>query len=93
VATVLIKRVGASGTTEQLVARGAELEMKDAEFRATPLFWAVHGYGPNGPEKKDQVGAARVLLAAGANARTSNKEGRSASEMAEAARRETCTSC
>ncbi len=75
--------VGASATTEQLVARGAELEVKDAEFGATPLFWAVHGYGPDGPEKKDQVGAARVLLAAGANVQTSNKEGRSALEMAE----------
>ena len=75
--------VGASGTVEQLVARGAELEAKDSEFGATPLLWAVHGYGPNGPEKKDQVGAARVLLAAGANARTSNKEGCSALEMAE----------
>jgi ankyrin repeat protein len=75
--------VGVSRTVEQLVARGAKLEEKDSEFGATPLFWAVHGYGPNGPEKKDQVGAARILLAAGANARTSNKEGCSALEMAE----------
>ena len=57
--------------------------MKDAEFGATPLFWAVHGYGPNGPEKRDQVGAARVLLAAGANARTSNKEVAPRLELAE----------
>jgi uncharacterized protein len=75
--------VGASSTVEQLVARGAELEVKDAEFGATPLFWAVHGYGPNGAEKKDQVGAARILLAAGASARTSNKEGLSALELAD----------
>ena len=78
--------VGASRTVEQLVARGVEMEVKDSEFGATPLFWAVHGYGPNGPDKKDQVGAARILLAAGANVRTSNKEGCSALEMAE-----TCT--
>jgi uncharacterized protein len=75
--------VGASRTVEQLVARGAELEAKDSEFGATPLFWAVHGYSPNGPDKKDQVGAARILLAAGANARTSNKQGRSAVELAD----------
>jgi ankyrin repeat protein len=75
--------VGDSRTVEQLVARGAELEAKDSEFGATPLFWAVHGYGPHGPEKKDQVGAARILLAAGATARTSNKEGCSALEMAD----------
>jgi uncharacterized protein len=76
--------VGSSRTVEQLIERGAELEGKDAEFGATPLFWAVHGYGPNGPEKKDQVGAARALLAAGATPITSNKQGRSALEMAEA---------
>lgn len=75
--------VGASRTVEQLVARGAELEAKDSEFGATPLFWAVHGYGPNGTDKKDQVGAARILLAAGANVRTSNKQGRSALELAD----------
>ncbi|HET9444609.1 MAG TPA: ankyrin repeat domain-containing protein [Steroidobacteraceae bacterium] len=74
---------GLSRTVEQLVAHGAELEVKDAEFGATPLYWAVHGYGPHGPEKKDQVGAARILLAAGATARTSNKQGVSALELAE----------
>ena len=76
--------VGMSKTVEQLISRGAALEEKDSEFGATPLFWAVHGYGPAGPEKKDQVGAARILLAAGANARTSNKQGRFALELAEA---------
>jgi uncharacterized protein len=75
--------VGSARTVEQLVAHGAELEAKDSEFSATPLFWAVHGYGPDGPDKHDQVGAARILLAAGANAKTFNKEGTSVLEMAE----------
>jgi uncharacterized protein len=74
---------GLSKAVEQLVANGAELEVKDAEFGATPLYWAVHGYGPHGPEKKDQVGAAKILLAAGATARTSNKEGLSALKLAD----------
>lgn len=75
--------VGSSLTVQQLVSRGVALEVKDSQFSATPLFWAVHGYGPNGPQKRDQVGAARILLAAGANARTFNKEGCSALEMAQ----------
>lgn len=75
--------VGSSLTVQLLVSRGVAMEVKDSEFSATPLFWAVHGYGPNGPEKKDQVGAARILLAAGANARTFNKEECSALAMAE----------
>lgn len=77
--------MGMSETVEHLVSHGAELEPKDSEFGATPLFWAVHGYGPEGPDKRDQVGAARILLAAGASATTSNKQGTTAVEMAEAA--------
>jgi ankyrin repeat protein len=75
--------MGAATSVQQLIARGVEIEVKDSEFGATPLFWAVHGYGPNGPEpKKNQVEAARLLLAAGAKAHTFNKEGCSALELA-----------
>lgn len=43
----------------------------------------MHGYGPDGPEpKKDQVEAARFLLAAGATACTFNKQGCSALNLA-----------
>jgi uncharacterized protein len=76
--------MGAPVTVKLLIAHGAQIEAKDSEFSATPLFWAVHGYGPNGPKKKrDQVGAAMVLIEAGANARTVNKKGLSALELAD----------
>jgi uncharacterized protein len=76
--------MGASATVDLLIARGAQIEVKDSEFSATPLFWAVHGYGPNGSRNKtDQVGAARLLINAGANPRTANKQGLSALELAE----------
>jgi uncharacterized protein len=76
--------MGAPVTVKLLIAHGAQIEAKDSEFLATPLFWAVHGYGPNGPKKKrDQVGAAMVLIEAGANARTVNKKGLSALELAD----------
>ena len=75
-------RVGASSTVELLIAHGAEIEARCSEFGATPLFWAVHGYGPNGPkEKMDQVGAARMLIKAGARVETKNKHGLSALEL------------
>ena len=75
--------MGASATVGLLIARGAQIEAKDSEFAATPLFWAVHGYGPNGPpNKKDQVGAARILIDAGASPRTENKQGLSALDLA-----------
>ena len=70
---------GASSTAQLLIERGARFEVKCSEFGATPLFWAVHGYGPHGSaEKLDQVGAARALIKAGAKIATSNKHGESA---------------
>jgi len=73
---------GATEIVRLLIAHGAELEKKCSEFGATPLFWAVHGYGPNGPENKSgQVAAARALIAAGAKVATANKSGETALEM------------
>lgn len=73
---------GAPKAVELLISHGAKIEVTCSEFGATPLFWAVHGYGPNGPKvKKGQVGAARVLIAAKANVDTSNKHGLSALEL------------
>lgn len=68
--------VGASCTVDLLLAHGAQIEARCAEFGATPLFWAVHGYSPDGPQAKgDQVGAARSLIGAGADLNTQNKHG------------------
>jgi ankyrin repeat protein len=75
--------MGLSSTVEQLLNRGAQLEPRCSEFGATPLFWAVHGYGPNGPKHKhDQVGAARLLIAAGARVDTANENGLTARDLA-----------
>jgi hypothetical protein len=74
--------MGAASTVALLFARGAEIEARCSQFGATPLFWAVHGYGPEGPKpKKDQVGAARILINAGARVQTANKHGLSAIEL------------
>jgi hypothetical protein len=74
--------LGAASTVELLVAHHASLEARCSKFGATPLFWAVHGYGPNGPKlKKDQVGAAKILIQAGALVDTSNSDGLTALEL------------
>jgi uncharacterized protein len=74
--------IGTPSTVELLVAHNANIEAGCSEFGATPLFWAVHGYGPNGPkQKKDQVGAARILIQAGASVDTANRHGVSALEL------------
>lgn len=75
--------IGSTSTVARLIARGAEIEPKCTEFGATPLFWAVHGYGPDGPrQKRDHVGAARSLIEAGADVQTTNRQGRSALDLA-----------
>ncbi len=74
--------IGTSSTVALLVAHGAEIEVRCSEFGASPLFWAVQGYGPRGPrEKRDQVGAARILMEAGAKVETTNNRGVSALEQ------------
>jgi len=79
---------GASSTVQLLIERGARFEVKCSEFGATPLFWAVHGYGPHGSAAKlDQVGAARALIKAGAKVATSNKYGESALTAAQSCAR------
>lgn len=71
--------VGTPTTVERLLTRGAPLETRCTEFAATPLFWAVQGFSQFGPkEKAEQVAAATVLIAAGADVRTRNVEGVSA---------------
>jgi ankyrin repeat protein len=84
---------GEAGIVAQLRARKVEIDPRCSEFGATPLFWAVHGYGPQGPcEKQDQVDAARRLIEAGAKIETTNKHGHSAGALArECARRDMST--
>lgn len=74
--------MGLSSTVGLLLKHGAQIEPKCSEFGATPLFWAVHGYGPNGPkQKRDQVGAVRILIRAGARIDTANDSGLTALEL------------
>ena len=71
--------IGLPSTVALLIQHGAELEAKCAEFGATPLYWAAFGCGPNGPHKKrDPLGAAKVLIDAGASVDTTNNQGMSA---------------
>ncbi|MBC8028216.1 MAG: ankyrin repeat domain-containing protein [Steroidobacteraceae bacterium] len=79
---------GEAGIVRRLLARKVEIEPRCSEFGATPLFWAVHGYGPRGPAtKKAQVEAARLLIESGAVVDTANKQGLSARSLAREGRR------
>lgn len=77
------KRPGLRRSVELLIRNGAKIEATCEAFGATRLFWAAHAVGPHRPNRpKDPVGAAKALIAAGANVRTSNKQGTSALECA-----------
>lgn len=74
--------MGNASTVALLVSRGAAIEARCSKFGATPLFWAVHGYGRDRPTPtRDQVGAARILVDAGARVQTANSHGQSAIEL------------
>ncbi|MBZ0114793.1 MAG: ankyrin repeat domain-containing protein [Thermoanaerobaculia bacterium] len=78
--------VGLPSTVELLIQHGAELEARCMEFGATPLYWAVFGFGQHGPNRKgDPLESARVLLNAGASIDTTNKQGISLLECSQQA--------
>lgn len=78
--------IGLPETVAILIQRGAEIEAKCTKYGATPLYWAAQAMGPHGPSKrKDPVGAAKVLIAAGADVHAMNKEGMSALECSRGA--------
>lgn len=67
--------VGTPDIVDILLKKGAYIEEKCCEFGATPLFWAVQGFSKYGPEvKTEQLGAAEVLINAGADVQTKNIE-------------------
>lgn len=75
--------VGLPSTVDLLVVRGVDIEAKCTEFGATPLFWAVHGFGPRGPDNAEgQLAAASALIRAGAIIDTANKDGLTAIDCA-----------
>lgn len=76
--------MGLSDTLQQLLDHGAELEARCSEFGSTPLYWAVVGAGPDGPNGKRQpLAAVQLLLQAGANPDTANRQGVSALQCAQ----------
>ncbi|MEM7252386.1 MAG: ankyrin repeat domain-containing protein [Pseudomonadota bacterium] len=75
--------MGLRGTIQKLLAVGAPVDQRCTEFQATALFWAAQGFSRHGPDpKREQVGAAHVLLDHGADPQTKNVEGVSVLERA-----------
>lgn len=58
---------GAADAVRMLLDAGSDVTARDTRFKASPLGWAVHGLGPEGPVfKREQATAAAALIGAGA---------------------------
>lgn len=70
--------VGLPDIVSILLNKGADIERRCVAFQATPLYWAVHGFGKsNKSDKSSIVDAAKVLVDAGADINAKNVEHRS----------------
>jgi uncharacterized protein len=73
---------GRENLVARLIRAGADIHKKCIDFKSTPLLWAVHGYKFKGGETRHhQIDCVRLLLEAGAEKNTTNKEGRRITEF------------
>jgi ankyrin repeat protein len=76
---------GRDKLVDKLIRSGADIHKKCLDFNSTPLLWVVHGYKfEGGRNRHHQVECARLLLAAGAERNTSNKDGQNIVDLLDA---------
>jgi ankyrin repeat protein len=66
---------GRQKVVDKLIKAGADIHKRCVEFNSTPLLWAVHGYKSTAANS-GQVECVKLLLAAGAEKNTTNKQGK-----------------
>ena len=60
--------VGLPRLSSRLIAEGADVNLKDARYNASPLGWAVHGWRNAKPDRQPKhCEVAAMLVAAGAS--------------------------
>lgn len=68
---------GQEKLVNRLISAGADIHLRCIDHESTPLLWAVHGYTyQGGANRRNQVDCMRLLLAAGAEKDTYNREGK-----------------
>ncbi|WP_419699300.1 ankyrin repeat domain-containing protein [Mucilaginibacter sp. NFX135] len=73
---------GRDKVVEKLVDQGAEINKICIDFKATPLFWAVHGLKNGGAtSSSNYLECVRILLQAGADKTIPNCDGNIAFEL------------
>lgn len=73
---------GRDKVIKRLINEGAEINRICADFKSTPLFWAVHGLKSGGNrELSDYLSCVRLLIEAGADKSTPNGEGKTVFDL------------
>lgn len=70
---------GRDKVVHRLIGAGAEINRRCLDFKATPLFWAVHGWKKG--EKHNQQACIELLLQAGADKSVADAQGRTAFDL------------
>ena len=74
--------LGSAQTVDQLISHGAAIEVTCSQYNATPLIWAVHGYGPHGPKKKRSSRGRTLTHPSRRSLQALNKHGQTLLELA-----------
>ncbi len=73
---------GRDKLVKRLVQEGAEVNKKCIDFKATPLFWAVHGLKNGGTNNAhDCLECVKILVQAGADKNIPNAEGKTVFDL------------
>ena len=73
---------GLEKLVNRLISAGADIHLRCIDHESSPLLWAVHGYTfRNGANRRNQLDCIRLLLAAGAEKNTYNREGKHITEF------------
>lgn len=67
---------------KRLIQEGAQIDKRCIDFKATPLFWAVHGLKKGGTNSlRDYLECVKILIQAGADKNIPNAEGKTVFDL------------
>ncbi len=73
---------GRDKLVSRLIEEGAEINKRCIDFKATPLFWAVHGLKNGGTSSMvDYLKCMKLLIKAGADKNIPNKDGKTVLDL------------
>ena len=73
---------GRDKVVRKLIEEGAEINKKCIDFKATPLFWAVHGLKNGGTNSvRDSLECIKILIQSGADKNIPNSEGKTVFDL------------